>query len=75
MSRCQHCNKLTHSEHLIVEYDLSDGEKVYELRNLENWTCGFEYAHEKDFVPTEYGKLKCGDIWIHFRAKSKVNDV
>jgi len=67
MSRCQHCNKLTHSEDLIVEYEIKDQDKVYELTNLENWTPAYMYAHNPS--PNEYGKLKVGDIYIHFKAK------
>lgn len=70
MSRCQHCKKLTHSEDLYVTYKKEDFEKVMELRHLENWTAKFMYSpHEKSSCPAgEYGKLKCGDIYIHFIA-------
>ena len=70
MTRCQHCNKLTHSEDLIIEYDAADQEKVSELTSLTGWTPKYLYSKDDPhFVASEYGKLKCGDIWIHFRAK------
>lgn len=68
MSRCQYCHKLTHSEHLIVEYSPENQDKVYELTFLKEWTPKYQYAtSESD--PAEYGKLKCGDIYIHFKLK------
>ena len=72
MSRCQHCMKLTHPEDLIVEYDLEQHQLVSELSMLENWSSPYLY-HPRDphLVPSEYGKLKCGDIYIHFRMKTK----
>ena len=69
MGRCQHCNKLTHSEDLIVEYLPEDQEKVDELRNSENWVSTYNYTNPSAYPPNEYGKLKVGDIWIHFRYK------
>jgi hypothetical protein len=75
MSRCQHCNKLTHSEHLIVYYDPIDHEKVHELSSLQNWTSSYMYMHgDPYFCPNEFGKLKCGDIYVHFRFKSDPKD-
>jgi hypothetical protein len=68
MTRCQHCNKLAHSEHLVVEYDPGDHEKVFELSYLKDWKPVYLYTNP-DVSPQEYGKLKCGDIWIHFRIK------
>lgn len=68
MSRCQHCKKLTHSEHLYVTYKSEDFEKVHELISLVDWIP--KYMYEKNELekssPYEYGKLKCGDIYIHF---------
>ncbi len=72
MSRCQHCKKLTHSEDLIVEYDSIDHDKVYELLNLEGWTSKYEYQDPDDPMFKDksiYGKLKCGDIYIHFKMR------
>ena len=66
MSRCQHCNKLTHSEDLIVEYDSKDQGKINELMSLEFWQSAYLYMPDE---PEEMGKLKCGDIWIHFVTK------
>ena len=71
MSRCQHCNKLTHSEDLYVEYDVADQDKIIELRSLIGWTPRYKYYEGADCSRSEYGKLKCGDIYIHFIAKSK----
>jgi hypothetical protein len=65
MTRCQHCAKLTHGEHLYVEYDSQDADKIIELATLKNWIAGYQYDNQ----PTEIGKLKCGDIWIHFLIK------
>lgn len=69
MSRCQHCNKLTHSEDLFLEYNASDHAKVVELTRLDSWIPAYMYANESNFKLHEFGKLKCGDIWIHFSAK------
>lgn len=71
MGRCQHCKKLTHSEDLIVYYDVADHDKVFELTRLKDWIPAFQYFQfDKNLVPSEYGKLKCGDIYIHFRVKN-----
>ena len=73
MTRCQHCNKLTHSEDLDVYYAIEDQEKIHELIDLSNWTCKYMYNKNDKRMnnPNEYGKLKCGDIYIHFIAKKK----
>ena len=68
MSRCQHCNKLTHSEDLVVEYKIEDHGKVHELMSLKDWVPAYLYRN-KDGHHSEFGKLKCGDIWIHFLCK------
>jgi hypothetical protein len=70
MSRCQHCNKLTHSEDLIVEYAPTDHDKVFELSTLLAWKSKWQYLDE-NAPPNEFGKLRCGDIWIHFRIKKE----
>lgn len=72
MSRCQHCNKLTHSENLFVEYDTQDHQKVVELMSLETWIPKYQYP-DKEVHSREFGKLKCGDIWIHFCAKDTIS--
>lgn len=65
MTRCQHCDKLTHSEHVNVYYNHNDCEKIFELSKLLNWT--HKYMYCDDGTPREeYGKLKCGDIILHF---------
>ena len=70
MTRCQHCYKLTHAEDLIVEYELCDQEKVRELVSLKDWTPKPCYSvDDPHFVPEEFGKLRCGDIVLHFRVK------
>ena len=70
MARCQHCKRLTHSEHLIVYYDREDHEKVYELVALENWIPVYQYHRDDPHISLdEYCKLECGDIHIHFRIK------
>lgn len=68
MSRCQHCKKLTHSEDLYVYYNNKDFEKVFELTGLTHWTNKYLYGRDelKEASQHEYGKLKCGDIYIHF---------
>ena len=70
MTRCQHCKKLTHSEHLYVTYKIDDFDKVHELMSLIGFTPKYMYHDEelKNSSPNEYGKLKCGDIYIHFLA-------
>lgn len=75
MSRCQHCHKLTHSEDLVVYFDNKDFEKITELECLAHWTSRWSYgAREFDSAPaSEYGKLKCGDIYIHFVASEESN--
>ena len=62
MSRCQHCFRLTHSEHLKVYFSSEDFEKVEELFRSKEWSGAYLYDHSKD----EIGLLKCGDIYIHF---------
>ncbi len=76
MSRCQHCKKLTHSEDLNVYYHPKDQEKVYELTSMRDWTSKFAYAQYDDRLndPNEYGKLKVGDIYIHFIAIKESQD-
>lgn len=71
MSRCQHCKKLTHSEHLFVYFDKKDIEKVMELQQLETWIPKYMYFNiqSEGNPPSEYGQLKCGDIVIHFVQK------
>jgi hypothetical protein len=73
MSRCQHCNKLTHSEHLDVFYDPKDSDKLEELSMMKDWVSKWNYRQNNERVnnPYEYGKLKIGDIWIHFIAKNE----
>ncbi len=71
MSRCQHCKKLTHSEDLYVKYKVEDFEKVYELVGISGWTHKFMYDDKelRNSCAEEYGKLKCGDIYIHFLSE------
>ncbi len=71
MSRCQHCHKLTHSEDLYVTFSAEDIGKVYELRSLQLWTPKYMYDKSdlQNSSKEECGKLKCGDIWIHFIQK------
>lgn len=65
MSRCKHCNMLTHSERLNVYFDMRDADKVEELFRSEHWKSVWEYScREND--QRELGYLKCGDIYIHF---------
>lgn len=68
MTRCQRCKKLTHPEDLYVSYKMEDFEKVHELICLENWTPKYMYnsLQLEACSKNEYGKLKCGDIYIHF---------
>ena len=67
MSRCQHCNKLTHSEDLYVRVKNEDLIKVMELQNLLDWIPVWNYGSKPAAIsPSEYGKLRCGDIYIHF---------
>jgi len=63
MTRCKHCKKLTHSEHLYVVFQKEDIDKVYEFMSLENWTPAYQYT---DNLPKKYGMLKIVDIYIHF---------
>jgi hypothetical protein len=70
MSRCQHCNKLTHSEHLNVYYDIEDQDKIRELEQMDAWTSKYMYSNPSKH-PYEYGKLKVGDIFLHFIANKK----
>ncbi len=71
MSRCQHCQKLTHSEDLVVEYEAKDHGKIIELTALIGWVPKYMYDNAQDFPGNIYGKLKCGDIFIHFRMKTE----
>ena len=65
MARCQYCKKLTHSEKLKVYFELKDMDKVQELFELSDFTPAYMYDH---ISPEEMGKLKCGDILLHFQA-------
>jgi hypothetical protein len=65
MTRCQHCNKLTHSEHVNVYFKTCDFDTISEITSLTAWTAVYIYADQKT-PPEEYGKLKCGDIILHF---------
>jgi hypothetical protein len=69
MTRCQHCKKLTHSEDLYVKFDIKDMDKIYELHSLQHWTPSFQYYFHDN--PLEIGKIKCGDIYIHFISEKK----
>lgn len=73
MSRCKHCQKLTHSEDLYVEYDIEDHDKVHELLSQEFWFSKYMYdlSELRKASINEFGKLKVGDIWIHFITKIK----
>jgi hypothetical protein len=68
MARCQHCNKLTHSEHLDVYFEIDDYQKVQELFALQNWLSAWQYHSDR---ANEIGRLKCGDIVIHFLENKK----
>ena len=76
MSRCQHCKKLTHSEHLFVTFNPKDLEKVGELTTFENWMPRYSYQGlgRGNDSPHEYGKLIVGDIHIHFIACKETED-
>lgn len=63
MGRCQHCQKLTHSEHVNVYFHKEELQKIQELQYLDTWATPYQYACTE---PHEIGKLKCGDIIIHF---------
>ena len=67
MAKCQHCNKLTHSEDVDVYFDIKDYEKIKELYELKNWLCAWQYS-QGVINPSEIGKLRCGDIVLHFIA-------
>ena len=70
MTRCQHCNKLTHCEHLVVYYAPNEHGKVSELTDSVNWLFLFQYPGNDPYLHhNEYGRLKCGDIYIHFRVQ------
>lgn len=71
MSRCQHCHKLTHSEHLDVYFDQESIEKVQEIERMQGWTHAHMYdAHDKRRDnAAEFGKIKVGDIIVHFIVK------
>lgn len=73
MSKCPHCNKLTHPEDLYVEYEPEDQELVQELSNLEGWTYrhGYRLNDPRSVDSAEFGRLKCGDIIIHFRMRDQ----
>jgi hypothetical protein len=65
MTRCQHCKKLTHSEHMNVYFDIEDMDKIREFQELEQWRPALAYEAED---PNEIGKMKIGDIFLHFIA-------
>jgi len=58
-----------------VEYDPEDQDKIFELSTLEGWTFVNMYTYICQNIPAEeYGMLKCGDIYIHFKIKLNVKD-
>ena len=65
MTRCQHWDKLTDSEHVNIYYKFCDHDKIYELSQLSNWIPIFIYC-TPDYPMEEIWKLKCGDIFLHF---------
>jgi len=67
MSRCPHCNKLTHPEDLCVYVDENDYDKIEELMADINWTSAYMYAKHDN--PDEIGFLKKCDIKIRFILK------
>jgi hypothetical protein len=77
VSRCQHCGKLTHSQHVYVSYKKEDADKIYELSQLEKWTPQWQYTSDElyESSPNEYGKLKCGDIYVHFVMEIEQSEV
>ncbi len=68
MSRCQHCNKLNHSEDLYVYVNMQDIEKIEELTRDIDWVPAYMYS--KLEIPEEWGYLKKCDIKIRFILKS-----
>jgi hypothetical protein len=64
MSRCQHCNKLTHSEDLFVYVDVKDHDKIDELVRDIDWVPAYLYPNHE--IPYEFGYLKKCDIKIRF---------
>ena len=68
MSRCPHCKKLTHSEHLYVRCYSEDLDKLHELQDEKNWTRKFMYSENELILstPHEYGKLKVGDLYSFY---------
>lgn len=71
MSRCQHCKKLTHTEHLYVEYQKKDLELIDEMSKDINFDFAYSYLGHLTPHLGEYGRLKCGDIYIHFVCKKE----
>lgn len=67
MSRCQHCNKLTHSEDLYVYVDVADYDKIEELMVDKDWVSAYMYLNYEN--PEEIGYLKKWDIKIRFILK------
>lgn len=65
MARCQHCNKLTHSEDLYVYADVKDYDKIQELMEYVEWVPAYQYIPK---FKEELGYLKKGDIKIRFLA-------
>lgn len=63
MSRCQHCNMLTHSEDLYVYVDVKDVDKIDELMRDKDYVPAYQYNSK---IPEEFGYLKKCDIKIRF---------
>ncbi len=73
MSRCQHCDKLTHNQHMNVYINIEDMEKLEELQSLASWNPAFSYNPKHN---AEYGKLKLAcDIVLHFILLSKEKEI
>jgi hypothetical protein len=65
MGRCQYCDKLTHSEDVNVYFKQDGFDKIFELSRLKEWLPRYAYSNHET-PSNEYGKLKCGDIILHF---------
>lgn len=71
MTRCQHCKKLTHSEHMNVYFPLEDLEKIRELSTSLYWVPKWQYEYPNLTSPNELGLLIVGDIKLHFIAATQ----
>jgi hypothetical protein len=65
MNRCNCCKQIIQCHHLAVQVVPQDCDKLLGLVSLQEWEYKYQYG-DKSTPVEEYGRLKCGDCYIHF---------